>query len=428
MCVGQRLAACRAAARAAPSRRAGARAGRAGRCGASPGRGRCAAGSAADRAAAAAAAGAGTARRSARAAPCPSPSARGGARPGRGSARSGVSYCTPDGHAVTQAMQPRQASQCDDHRVASSARPRGPPSSGRSGRAGSPSPRPTARRSGRSAGRTRSARSRRSGRRPAGGARRRRRRARASRGRRCCPSPRAVRASVLVLGRVGHLDASHESARREPVVGVELVLDPAHQVERRDRSPHVDGRLDRGGRVHHDGAAAVPGAGLRGAGRRRRAPRRPVCRRRARRTPRRRRPSRARAAPASRAAASTSAQPGEREGQLERGGAVVTVAVDVPGVRRTARRRRPADSVAVSPSSVRTVAGPAVDAVLATLEQHVHGSLRRRPATRPRSPPGTAWECSTDWTSCVGLLPGRRPGRSPSGAPRAPGAAGRPPR
>ena len=24
-----------------------------------------------------------------------------------------VSYCTPDGQAVTQAMQPRQASQCD---------------------------------------------------------------------------------------------------------------------------------------------------------------------------------------------------------------------------------------------------------------------------------------------------------------------------
>ena len=69
-------------------------------------------------------------------------------------------------------------------------------------------------------------------------------------------SPR--RAAGVVLGRVGHSDASHEAARREPVVGVELVLDAAHQVERRDRSPHVDRRLDGGRGVDDDGAAAVP--------------------------------------------------------------------------------------------------------------------------------------------------------------------------
>ena len=90
-----------------------------------------------------------------------------------------LSYCTPDGQAVTQAMQPRHASKCCTIE-SSAARPRGPASSGRSGPAGSPSPRPTARRSGRSAGRSRSARSRRSARRPAGGARRR------CRGRRAC--------------------------------------------------------------------------------------------------------------------------------------------------------------------------------------------------------------------------------------------------
>ena len=80
----------------------------------------------------------------------------------RGSCSISRSYCTPDGQAVTHAMQPRQRSKCGDRLVVERARPpRAPASSGRCARAASPSPRPTARRSGRSAGRSRSARSRR---------------------------------------------------------------------------------------------------------------------------------------------------------------------------------------------------------------------------------------------------------------------------
>ena len=73
-----------------------------------------------------------------------------------------LSYCTPDGQAVTQAMQPRQLSMCSTSGADSSLR--GPASSARSARAASPSPRPRASRWGRWAGRSRSARSRRSGR------------------------------------------------------------------------------------------------------------------------------------------------------------------------------------------------------------------------------------------------------------------------
>ena len=167
--------------------------------------------------------------------------ARGCARPGRGSARSGCRTARPTGRRSRRpCSRGRRPSARPSSR--SSARPRDPPSSGRSGRAGSPSPRPTARRSGRSAGRSRSARSHRSARRPAGGARRRRRRERACRGRRCCPSRRGCRPCRARWCRSCGSDSSHEAARREPVVGVELVLDAAHQVERRDRSPHVDGR------------------------------------------------------------------------------------------------------------------------------------------------------------------------------------------
>ena len=111
-CARAAAPACRAAAPGSPSRRAGATAARAGRCGAARGRGRCAGRRAAGRAPAAAAAGAGTARRSARAAPC-----RLADRSWRRSTWARVcsmsrSYCTPDGQAVTHAMQPRQASQC----------------------------------------------------------------------------------------------------------------------------------------------------------------------------------------------------------------------------------------------------------------------------------------------------------------------------
>ena len=114
------------------------------------------------------------------------------------------------GHAAEAGVEVR------DHRVASSARPRGPASSGRSGRAGSPSPRPTARTSGRSAGRTRSARSRRS--------------SAASGGWWSSKAPPgrghaevddvadaarlAERAAGVVLGRCWSSDASHEAARR----------------------------------------------------------------------------------------------------------------------------------------------------------------------------------------------------------------------
>ena len=87
-------------------------------------------------------------------------------------------YWTPDGHAVTQARQPRQLSKCV-HEATASARPgpRRPPSSGRCARAANPSPRPTGGRSGTSAGRSRS-------------------------GRRCrCPRSRARRAHPAVPSR-----------------------------------------------------------------------------------------------------------------------------------------------------------------------------------------------------------------------------------
>ena len=80
-----------------------------------------------------------------------------------------LSYCTPDGQAVTQAMQPRQLSMWSTSGAESS---RGPASSARSARAASPSPRPRAGRWGRWGGRSRSARSRRSGRSAARGCRR----------------------------------------------------------------------------------------------------------------------------------------------------------------------------------------------------------------------------------------------------------------
>ena len=58
-------------------------------------------------------------------------------------------YCTPDGHAVTHAMQPRQRVEVPhERRRHRRTRPRARPSSGRCGRAASPSPRPRARRSG----------------------------------------------------------------------------------------------------------------------------------------------------------------------------------------------------------------------------------------------------------------------------------------
>ena len=85
-----------------------------------------------------------------------------------------LSYCTPDGQAVTQAMQPRQASKCRDHRVAHRLAVEAGLHQVDPAPRASPSPRPTARRSGRSAGRSRSARSRRPARPTAGGARRRR--------------------------------------------------------------------------------------------------------------------------------------------------------------------------------------------------------------------------------------------------------------
>ena len=84
-----------------------------------------------------------------------------------------LSYCTPDGQAVTQAMQPRQASKCSTIESRQRLAVAAPGSSGGSGRAASPSPRPTARRSGRSAGRSRSARSRATSSGPAAGGRRR---------------------------------------------------------------------------------------------------------------------------------------------------------------------------------------------------------------------------------------------------------------
>ena len=74
------------------------------------------------------------------------------------------SYCTPDGHELTQAMQPRQRSKCSTTVSVSAIVPSTSPASGRSARAASPSPRARASRSGRSAGRSRSGRSRRSAR------------------------------------------------------------------------------------------------------------------------------------------------------------------------------------------------------------------------------------------------------------------------
>ena len=74
------------------------------------------------------------------------------------------SYCTPDGQEVRHAMQPRQRSKCSTTVSVSSTVPSTSRSSGRSGRAASPSPRARARRWDRSAGRSRSARSRRSAR------------------------------------------------------------------------------------------------------------------------------------------------------------------------------------------------------------------------------------------------------------------------
>ena len=44
------------------------------------------------------------------------------------------------------------------------------------------------------------------------------------------------------------------------MVGIELVLEAAHEVQTVHRPPHVDGLLHLGRRVDHDGAALVPGA------------------------------------------------------------------------------------------------------------------------------------------------------------------------
>ena len=405
MCSRQRLAACRAAGRGAPSRRAAAPSAPAGRCAASRGRARCACSSA---------------QRAAQQ-PQPSrvreqredqpaqglvlrPTARGRARPGRGSARSGVSYCTPDGHAVTQAMQPRQASQCDDHRVAHrlaleallhqvDPAARGvhllaPQHVGRAGRQAEPAVHAVAdqRRVRRvvlvegAAGR------------------------RACRGRRCCPvSPSVPPVSCSVVSVTQMPPTNRPGASRWS--GSNWSLTRRIRSSAGHRSPHVDGGLDGGGRVDDDGAAAVPGADV---AQPRRAPRRPprrACRPGARRRRRRRRPSRAGAAPVSRGGGQHVGSPESTKVSLRRWPGRRRWP-RVPRVRRPAGRRVRRDSVDVAAEQRRGPSRPGRRRPSSRPSSStLHGARARRRASRPRprrARPGRAAPPARAAGACAG--------------------------
>ncbi len=128
----------------------------------------------------------------------------------------------------------------------------------------------------------------------------------------------------------------------------------------------------------------------------------------ARRTRRRRRPSRARAGPCSRGGGEHVGESGEREGELQAGGAVVAGGRRVPGVRRSARR-----VVRPTRSPRRRAGAPTVAARPSTPSSRPSSSTCTAPCpSRGHSTSiaaGTAWPCSTAWTTawaCAGSATG----------------------
>src|SRR5665811_1637253 len=55
---------------------------------------------------------------------------------------------------------------------------------------------------------------------------------------------------------VSHLDSSDEAARGETVLGVELTLDRAHELQSADRAPHVEVGLEVARSLKNDDSAA----------------------------------------------------------------------------------------------------------------------------------------------------------------------------
>ena len=152
------------------------------------------------------------------------------------------SYWTPDGHAVTHAMQPRQRSKCSAtwsvscDRAVVERRP-----SGGCARAASPSPRARARRSGSSAGRTRSARSRRS-----------------------APGPHRLhdalgeRAPCARRGVRGVGDARARAHQRRLLAGLPAPATGQRRLQRADLRPAVASSPPSAAQLRVDGALASP--------------------------------------------------------------------------------------------------------------------------------------------------------------------------